>query len=118
MLSLQRWVFLAVLPVILILGIQKIDGYFVSLGIIEQFRCAALPWMPGLMQEFVAVRPRVTIKQGTVVGVTVRETLNNPVDVFKGIPYALSPVGERRFHLAVPIGESDNIIDASQFGAR
>lgn len=113
MYSFQRLLILAILPVIVLLGIQAKNGH-----LIEQLQFAISPWVPLPLQELVLARPQVTIRQGTVVGVTVRNTLKTPVDAFRGIPYALPPVGERRFRPAVAVGESDRILDASNFGAR
>ena len=113
-----KMLLLAVLPVILLLDGQKIDGYSVSSGLIAQFQIAALPWIPEPLREFVITRPRITVKQGTVVGVTLRDTFKNPVDAFRGIAYALPPVGERRFRPPVAIERSDDVLDASQLGAR
>lgn len=109
---------LAVLPVILLLSVQQTDGYSVSSGLVAQFQIATLPWVPESLREFVVTRPRVTVKQGMLVGVTLRDTLKKPVDAFRGIPYALSPVGERRFRSPVAVEEADDVLDASQFGAR
>lgn len=113
-----KMLLLAVLPAILLLGVQKTHGYSVSSGLIAQFQIAASPWIPEPLREFVISRPRVTVKQGTVVGVTLWDTLKNPIDAFRGIPYALPPLGERRFRSPVAIERSDDVLDASQFGAR
>lgn len=113
MYSFQKLLILAILPVIVLLGIQVKNEH-----LIEQLQLAISPWVPLPLQELVLARPQVTIRQGTVVGVTVRNTLKTPVDAFRGIPYALPPVGERRFRPAVAVGESDHILDASNFGAR
>lgn len=113
MYSFRRLFVVAILPVFVLLGIQLKNGKF-----IEQLQLAVSPWVPQPLQELVFARPQVTIRQGTVVGVTVRDTLRTPVDAFRGIPYALPPVGERRFRSAEHVGESDHILDASQFGAR
>lgn len=113
MYSLQRLLILAILPVITLLGIQVKKGHF-----IEQLQSAISPWIPLPLQELVLARPQVMIRQGTVVGLTVRDTLRTPVDAFRGIPYALPPVGERRFRPAVAVGESDRILEAGHFGAR
>ena len=118
MFSLQRLLFLAALPVILLLGIRKTEGYFTSSGLIAQFQSTVSPWIPQSTRRFITSQPRVTIRQGTVVGVTVQDTLKSPVDTFRGIPYALPPVGDRRFRAAVPVEESDGVFNASQFGAR
>lgn len=118
MFSLQRLLFLAALPVVLLLGIQKTEDFFTSSGLIAQFQSTVSPWLPEYTREFIISRPRVTLRQGTVVGVTAQDTLKNPVDAFRGIPYALPPVGERRFRAAVPVEESDDVFNASQFGAR
>ena len=61
--------------------------------------------------------PAVKLPQGTVVGLTLTETLPKAVDAFRGIPYALPPTGDRRFRPAVKVEESlDNVIDASKYG--
>lgn len=39
------------------------------------------------------------------------------VDVWRGIPYAAPPVGERRWRRAVPVTAHDGIIDADEFSA-
>lgn len=109
----RRLFVVAILPVIVLLGIQLKDG-----NLIEQLQLVLSPWIPQSLQELVLARPQVTIRQGTVVGVTMRDKLSAPVDAFRGIPYALPPVGERRFRSAVAVETSDHILDASQFGAR
>lgn len=113
MYSFQRLLILAILPVITFLGIQVKNRHF-----IEQLQSAISPWIPLPLQELVLARPQVMIRQGTVVGLTVRDTLRTPVDAFRGIPYALPPVGERRFRPAVAVEESDRILDAGHFGVR
>ena len=61
--------------------------------------------------------PAVAIAQGTVVGLTLSESLPSPVDAFRGIPYALPPTGDRRFRPAVKVESSpDSVIDASRYG--
>jgi len=61
--------------------------------------------------------PAVKLPQGTVVGLTLTETLPKAVDAFRGIPYALPPTGDRRFRPAVKVEQSpDNVIDASKYG--
>lgn len=118
MFSLQRMLLLALLPVIFLLGSKKKDEYLLSPDIVERFQLAVSLWIPEPLQELILGKPRITIKQGTALGVTIRDTSRVPVDSFRGIPYALPPIGERRFRPAVPVEESDHIFDASQFGAR
>lgn len=61
--------------------------------------------------------PTVNLPQGTVVGLTLNDALPAPVDSFRGIPYALPPIGNRRFRPAVKVESSpDSIIDASKYG--
>lgn len=63
-----------------------------------------------------SVRPAVTLAQGTVVGTQLEQTSPHPVDAFLGVPYALPPVGDRRFKPAVQVTNSTDTIDASRFG--
>jgi carboxylesterase type B len=61
--------------------------------------------------------PAVQIAQGTVVGLTLSEALPSPVDAFRGIPFALPPIGDRRFRPAAKVEPSpDTVIDASKYG--
>ena len=111
-----RLLVLALLPVVLLLGAQI--GYR-PLGHALQAQTLLSSWLPPSLQDVVLLnRPRVKVRQGTVVGTTFRDGLPQPVEVFRGIPYALPPVGDRRFRRAQPIPDSDNTIDASQFGPR
>ncbi|GAB1207335.1 hypothetical protein APSETT445_006050 [Aspergillus pseudonomiae] len=76
-------------------------------------------WLPVSIQNVILdSRPRIALPQGTVVGNTVRDTLKHPVDAFRGIRYALPPIGERRFRRAEPIGPSERVIEATRFGPR
>ncbi|KNG91426.1 extracellular lipase [Aspergillus nomiae NRRL 13137] len=76
-------------------------------------------WLPVSIQNVILdSRPRIALPQGTVVGYTVRDTLKHPVDAFRGIRYALPPIGERRFRRAEPIGPSESVIEATRFGPR
>ena len=119
MFSLQGLLFLAALPAILLLGLRKTEDHFtLSSGFIAQFQSTISPRIPQSTREFIIGRPRVTLRQGTVVGVTVYDTLKSPVDAFRGIPYAVPPVGERRFRVASPVEESDSVFNTDQFGAR
>jgi acetylcholinesterase len=63
--------------------------------------------------------PQVKIPQGTVVGRLVDDgTFAEPLEGFMGIPYALPPVGDRRFREAVPVPDSDEQIYAYFLGPR
>jgi triacylglycerol lipase len=115
MLTLQGLFRLAVLPIIALLLVQQKAFPLINLPHLQPY----VSWLPVSIQSvIVSNRPSVTFSQGTVVGSTIRDTLKNPVDAFRGIRYALPPVGDRRFRRAEPIGASDNIIDASRFGPR
>ncbi|KAJ5764915.1 hypothetical protein N7520_004474 [Penicillium odoratum] len=63
-----------------------------------------------------STRPSVTLHQGTFIGARQEETTPQPVDAFLGIPYALPPVGERRFKPAEKVNASTDTFDASEFG--
>ncbi|KAI1456702.1 alpha/beta-hydrolase [Annulohypoxylon moriforme] len=63
-------------------------------------------------------RPRVTLTQGTVVGIQQQDAYPKPVDAFLGIPYALPPTGDRRFRPPEKVAPSTDVIDASKFGFR
>ncbi|KAJ7127069.1 carboxylesterase [Mycena epipterygia] len=63
--------------------------------------------------------PRVSIGQGTIVGSVLRDaSAPQAVEAFRGIPYALPPVDDRRFRPAVPVGASRAKVYATEFGAR
>ncbi|KAJ5204919.1 uncharacterized protein N7498_005798 [Penicillium cinerascens] len=61
-------------------------------------------------------RPSVTLAQGRVIGIQLKETFPRTVDAFLGIPYALPPVGERRFRPAEKVSASTETIDAPKYG--
>ncbi|KAI5925320.1 putative extracellular lipase [Camillea tinctor] len=63
-------------------------------------------------------RPQVTLDQGTVVGIQQQGAYPNPIDAFLGIPYALPPIGDRRFRPPEKVLPSKEVIDASHFGPR
>ncbi|KAI0011627.1 putative extracellular lipase [Xylariaceae sp. FL0662B] len=71
-----------------------------------------------VVDEHSAARPRVTLAQGTVVGIQQQDAYPQPVDAFLGIPYALPPTGERRFRPPERVPPSTATIDASKFGPR
>lgn len=63
--------------------------------------------------------PSVTIKQGTIIGKWVDDgTFPQPLEGFMGIPYAIPPVGERRFRPAEPVAASNETIEAYYLGPR
>lgn len=62
------------------------------------------------------IRPAVTLAQGTVVGTQLHHSSPHPVDAFLGVPYALPPIGERRFKPAQKVPDSKDTIDASKYG--
>ncbi|XP_014663287.1 PREDICTED: cholinesterase-like [Priapulus caudatus] len=61
--------------------------------------------------------PIVTTTLGRVEGITSRAHDGTPVDVFRGIPYALPPVGDLRWKAPSPAEPWNGVFDASQFGA-
>lgn len=64
-----------------------------------------------------AINPVIKLPQGTVIGLTLEESLPKPIDAFRGIPYALPPTGDRRFRPAVKVASSpENVIDGSRYG--
>ncbi|KAJ5167385.1 Carboxylesterase type B [Penicillium canariense] len=63
-----------------------------------------------------STRPSVTLLQGLVVGIHLQEAFPQAVDAFLGVPYALPPVGERRFKPAFKVPASEETIDASKYG--
>ncbi|KAA8645395.1 putative extracellular lipase [Aspergillus tanneri] len=111
---LSRWQIFALLalPVLLVLEIQHIH-FFSS---VTPRIPAISSWLPNSLQP--STRPRVTLRQGTVVGVTLRHTLKHPVEAFRGIPYALPPTGKRRFRRPKRVDPSDELIDAGRMGRR
>ncbi|PWY62001.1 carboxylesterase family protein [Aspergillus eucalypticola CBS 122712] len=109
-----RSIVLALLPVLLLLFAQQLASHPT-----EQIQAILAPWVPTALQDVVLFsRPRVIIAQGTVIGTTLTDTLKAPVDAFRGIPYALPPIGDRRFRRAVAVNASDDIINATDFGPR
>lgn len=60
--------------------------------------------------------PSVTLAQGRVVGTQPKDSFPQPVDAFLGVPYALPPVGDRRFRPAFKVPSSSDTIDASKYG--
>lgn len=64
------------------------------------------------------VLPSVTIRQGTIVGRMVDDDFPEPLEGFMGIPYAIPPVGERRFLPAEPVPSSNGTHQAFYLGPR
>ncbi|KAJ5154431.1 Carboxylesterase type B [Penicillium coprophilum] len=60
--------------------------------------------------------PSVSLMQGHVVGTQLKDSFPQLVDAFLGVPYALPPVGERRFRPAAKVLSSSDTIDASKYG--
>lgn len=63
-----------------------------------------------------STRPSVSLSQGQVIGIQLNESFPLVVDAFLGVPYALPPVGERRFRPAFKLPASTETIDASKYG--
>ncbi|KAJ5682854.1 Carboxylesterase type B [Penicillium macrosclerotiorum] len=61
-------------------------------------------------------RPSVSLAQGLVEGIRLDKGFPKPVDAFLGVPYALPPIGERRFQPPVKVLPSKGHIDASMYG--
>lgn len=61
-------------------------------------------------------QPTVILAQGKVIGTIRKGTAPQSVDAFLGVPYALPPVGERRFKPAERVFASTQSIDATKFG--
>jgi carboxylesterase type B len=61
-------------------------------------------------------QPKIALRQGTVVGIEQVDVGKNPVQSFRGIPYALPPIGDRRFRRPVKVGASLDTIDATKYG--
>ena len=106
---------LAVLPILALLLLQQKAFPLINSPQIQPY----VSWLPISLQNVILDnRPRITLPQGTVVGITVRDTFKQPVDTFRGIRYALPPIGDRRFRRAEPIGPSEDVIEATRFGPR
>ncbi|CAK3925486.1 carboxylesterase family [Lecanosticta acicola] len=77
------------------------------------------------VQSFFAIpslsdpRIQVQLKQGTYLGQVLPEANRPvPIEAFLGIPYALPPVGERRFARPVPVPESNETFQATEYSLR
>jgi carboxylesterase type B len=63
-------------------------------------------------------RPRVTVRQGTIIGIEVERGYPQALETFLGIPYALPTSGERRFSPPVPVSPGAEVFDAGHYGQR
>ena len=63
-------------------------------------------------------KPRVTMRQGTIIGIEVENGLPQVLEEFLGIPYALPPTGARRFRPPVRVNASADEFDAGKYGYR
>jgi carboxylesterase type B len=66
----------------------------------------------------VASAPTVELRQGKYIGATIPSDYRypKPIEAFRGIPYAKSPVGPLRFSLPQALPASGNVFDAVVFG--
>ncbi|OJJ45199.1 hypothetical protein ASPZODRAFT_152914 [Penicilliopsis zonata CBS 506.65] len=60
--------------------------------------------------------PSVVLPQGRLLGTTLTDALPCRITAFLGVPYALPPVGERRFRRPVKVPASTDTVDASRYG--
>ncbi|KAL5334963.1 Alpha/Beta hydrolase protein [Aspergillus crustosus] len=63
-----------------------------------------------------STRPSVTLPQGGVVGIQLKDEFPQSLDAFLGVPYAQPPVGDLRFRPAIKIPESTETFNASKYG--
>ena len=54
--------------------------------------------------------------QGLVIGTILDDNFPAPIEGFLGLPYAQSPVGERRFRRAAPLPASNETLQATKYG--
>jgi triacylglycerol lipase len=87
---------------------------------LQEFVPSWLPVSALILQTELRRYPRVVLRQGTVVGTVLGEeeedTFPQLVEAFRGIPYALPPVGERRFRPAEKVEAVEGVFDASEYG--
>jgi carboxylesterase type B len=62
--------------------------------------------------------PQVRLSQGNVIGTVLDDGFPHTVEAFRGIPYALPPVGDLRFRPPVKVGNGSDNIDATEWGPR
>ncbi|XP_008552460.1 esterase E4 [Microplitis demolitor] len=60
--------------------------------------------------------PELSISLGKIKGSMMRTRLNKDIYAFRGLRYAESPVGKRRFEVAVPAKAWEGVFDASEEG--
>jgi acetylcholinesterase len=63
-------------------------------------------------------RPRITLRQGMVIGIEVEGQCSQVLEEFVGAPYAIPPVGERRFRPPIRVNASTDAFDAEKSGYR
>lgn len=62
------------------------------------------------------LRPIVVLRQGKIIGIEVEAGYPQILEAFRGIPYAQSTAGDRRFMPPLPVNDSKEEFDASVFG--
>jgi triacylglycerol lipase len=60
--------------------------------------------------------PRVSIRQGHVVGTLLTKNFPQPVEAFMGLPYCQPPTGDRRFRAAASLPASNKTFKALNYG--
>ena len=60
--------------------------------------------------------PRVSIRQGHVVGTLLTKNFPHPVEAFMGLPYCQPPTGDRRFRAAASLPASNKTFKALNYG--
>jgi acetylcholinesterase len=105
MLSLRQQAVLIALPVLLI-------AIFWS----SLFQDSTLRSHISSLDVFSFSSPRVSIRQGHVVGTLLTKNFPQPVEAFMGLPYCQPPTGDRRFRAAAPLPASNKTFKALNYG--